>query len=113
MRILGDQDEASDLLQKVYAEIWCRADRYDKDRGRLLAWMMTLTRSRAIDRLHSEEWESRDFTKSYRSRRILYFGGGLFLRGAVASGWGLPPSGGCQCALRDFQSGGVPHAHHF
>ena len=60
LRILGDQDEASDLLQEVYSEIWRRADRYDENRGTPLAWMLTMTRSRAIDRLRSREWKSRE-----------------------------------------------------
>ena len=64
MKILGDQDEASDLLQEVYSEIWSRADRYDEDRGTPLAWMITMTRSRAIDRLRSREWKSRESANS-------------------------------------------------
>lgn len=53
MRMLGDRDEAEDLLQEVYAEVWRKSVRYDERRGSPMAWLVTLTRSRAIDRLRS------------------------------------------------------------
>ena len=53
MRMLGDRDEASDLLQDVYAEVWRKGARYDPSRGTPTAWLVTLTRSRGIDRLRS------------------------------------------------------------
>lgn len=52
-RILGDRESAADLLQDVYLEIWRKRMRYDADRGSPMAWMVTMTRSRAIDRLRS------------------------------------------------------------
>jgi RNA polymerase sigma-70 factor (ECF subfamily) len=53
MRMLGDRDDASDLLQDVYAEVWRKGARYDPSRGTPTAWLVTLTRSRGIDRLRS------------------------------------------------------------
>jgi RNA polymerase sigma-70 factor (ECF subfamily) len=47
-RILGNHDEAADLLQEVYLEVWRKAARYDPRRGSPMAWLVTLTRSRAI-----------------------------------------------------------------
>ncbi len=58
VRMLGEQ-EAADLLQDVYVEIWKKASQYKVDRGSPMAWMVTLTRSRAIDKLRSHEWKSR------------------------------------------------------
>lgn len=52
-RILGDRESAADLLQDVYLEVWRKRVRYDADRGSPMAWMVTMTRSRAIDRLRS------------------------------------------------------------
>jgi len=52
-RILGDREEAADLLQEVYLEVWRKGARYDPTRGTPVAWLVTLTRSRAIDRLRS------------------------------------------------------------
>ncbi|MBH0193907.1 MAG: sigma-70 family RNA polymerase sigma factor [Nitrospira sp.] len=51
LRILGHREEAAELLQEVYLEIWSKVVRYDVGRGTPIAWLITLTRSRAIDRL--------------------------------------------------------------
>ncbi len=53
MRILGNHEEAAELLQDVYLEIWRKVSRYDVGRGTPVAWLVTLTRSRAIDRLRA------------------------------------------------------------
>ena len=52
-RILNDRDEAAELLQEVYLEVWRKIAKYDVGRGSPIAWLVTLTRSRAIDRLRS------------------------------------------------------------
>jgi RNA polymerase sigma-70 factor, ECF subfamily len=53
VRILGNHEEASDLLQDVYLEVWRKVSRYDVGRGTPIAWLVTLTKSRAIDRLRA------------------------------------------------------------
>lgn len=51
LKTLGDPGAAEDVQQQVFLEVWRRADRYDPERGRLLTWVMTIARSRAIDHL--------------------------------------------------------------
>jgi len=53
LRILENREEAEDVLQEVYAEVWRKSLRYDERRGSPIAWLVTLTRSRAIDRLRA------------------------------------------------------------
>jgi RNA polymerase sigma-70 factor, ECF subfamily len=53
LRILRDREQAAELLQEVYLEVWRKVARYDVGRGTPIAWLITLTRSRAIDRLRS------------------------------------------------------------
>jgi RNA polymerase sigma-70 factor (ECF subfamily) len=52
-RILGNEGEAADLLQEVYLEAWRKASNYEAARGTPMAWLITLARSRAIDRLRA------------------------------------------------------------
>ena len=53
MRVLGRRAETEDLLQEVFLQVWRQAGTYRQDRGSPEAWIITITRSRAIDRLRS------------------------------------------------------------
>lgn len=53
VRILGSRPEAEDVLQEVFLQVWQRAGSFDPARGRAFTWLVTLGRSRAIDRLRS------------------------------------------------------------
>lgn len=51
MRILNSREEAEDVLQEVLLQVWRKAGDFDEHRGRPFTWLVTMTRSRAIDRL--------------------------------------------------------------
>lgn len=53
LRIVGVRSEAEDLLHDVFLEVWKRAGDYDRARGSVRAWLVTRTRSRALDRRKS------------------------------------------------------------
>lgn len=53
MRILNNREEAEDVLQEVFLQVWRKADDFDETRGRPFTWLVTLARSRGIDRLRS------------------------------------------------------------
>jgi RNA polymerase sigma-70 factor (ECF subfamily) len=55
LRMLRDADDAEELLEDVFWQLWRRADQVDPTRGSALAYLLTLTRSRAIDRLRARE----------------------------------------------------------
>jgi RNA polymerase sigma-70 factor, ECF subfamily len=52
LRLLGTPEEAEDLTQEVFLAFWQR-DKYDANRGSLGSFLVTFTRSRALDRLRS------------------------------------------------------------
>jgi RNA polymerase sigma-70 factor (ECF subfamily) len=53
LRILSDRSTAEEVLLDVYTQVWRQAALYDRKRGAPLAWLMTIARSRAIDRFRS------------------------------------------------------------
>jgi RNA polymerase sigma-70 factor (ECF subfamily) len=52
-RVVGDVDEAADVLQEVFLELWRAAPTYDPRRGTPEAWVTIRARSRGIDRVRS------------------------------------------------------------
>lgn len=54
LRILGDRNEAEDVLQEVYITVWNRAGAYDAGRGvSPITWLAAVARNRAIDRVRA------------------------------------------------------------
>ena len=53
MRILNNREDAEDVLQEVFLQVWRRAADFDENRGRPFTWLVTLARSRGIDRLRT------------------------------------------------------------
>ena len=52
-RILRSAPEAQDVLQDAFVEAWRNASQFDARRGTAVAWLLAITRSRALDRLRS------------------------------------------------------------
>jgi RNA polymerase sigma-70 factor (ECF subfamily) len=57
LRVVGDRSTAEEVLLDVYTQVWRQASTYDSKRGAPLAWMMTIARTRGIDRLRSGRYE--------------------------------------------------------
>jgi RNA polymerase sigma-70 factor (ECF subfamily) len=51
LRILHDRQESEDILQETFLQVWRRAGDFDSGRGRAFTWLVTIARSRALDRL--------------------------------------------------------------
>jgi RNA polymerase sigma-70 factor (ECF subfamily) len=70
LRILRNRADAEEITLDVFTQVWRSAGAYDGRRGSVTAWLATLTRSRAIDRLRARanwDWQS-DFEQAERSR---------------------------------------------
>jgi RNA polymerase sigma-70 factor, ECF subfamily len=58
LRMLANPTEAEDLTQEVFLAFWRGVDKYDPDRGTLLVFLLTITRSRALNRLKQQSSQS-------------------------------------------------------
>ena len=57
LRILGDRSSAEEVVLDVYTQVWRQAGNYSRERGTPLAWLLTIARTRALDRLRSGRQE--------------------------------------------------------
>ena len=53
--VVNNDQDADDLVQEVFVEIWRQAAHYDQAKGKVLGWIVTLARRRAIDRLRKRQ----------------------------------------------------------
>ncbi|AVX02831.1 sigma-70 family RNA polymerase sigma factor [Maritalea myrionectae] len=52
-RILREKQEAEDVLQDAFVKIWQKSDQYAMGRATPVAWLSTIVRNQAIDRVRS------------------------------------------------------------
>ena len=55
LRMLRSPSEAEDLAQDIFTALWQSPGSYDPGRGPLSAWLLMLTRSRAVDRIRARK----------------------------------------------------------
>lgn len=55
LRITRNPQDAEEVVEDTYFQIWRRAQQYDAQRGRVLAWVLTICRSRALDLLRRQD----------------------------------------------------------
>jgi RNA polymerase sigma-70 factor (ECF subfamily) len=71
LRVVRDPAQAEEVAQEVFLEVWHTSARYRPDRGSALAWMLTITHRRAVDRVRAAEAASRrDLAYEQRNRPV-------------------------------------------
>jgi RNA polymerase sigma-70 factor (ECF subfamily) len=50
-RIMYTEADCDDVLQDVYLQVWNQAHKFSSEKGNLKAWLVTLARRRALDRV--------------------------------------------------------------
>src|SRR6266705_3134394 len=53
--VVHEEGEADDVLQEILIQIWRDARRYSPKAGKMLGWVVTMARRRAIDRLRRRQ----------------------------------------------------------
>ena len=60
MRVLGRRDLAEEAVQDAFVAVWEAADRFDASKGSAQAWLSTIVRRKAIDRLRANPWLAKE-----------------------------------------------------
>lgn len=59
LRVVRDPAQAEEVTQETFLEIWRTASRFDPGRGSAVAWMLTITHRKGVDRVRSAESATR------------------------------------------------------
>ncbi|MEO6864958.1 MAG: sigma-70 family RNA polymerase sigma factor [Gemmatimonadaceae bacterium] len=58
--LLKDADGAEDVVEETFWQVWQRASSYDASRGTVRTWILTIGRSRALDRIRGRKRSRED-----------------------------------------------------
>jgi RNA polymerase sigma-70 factor, ECF subfamily len=53
LKVLRSPEQAKEVTQEVYLEVWAQARRYAPDKGGVVTWIATMAHRRAVDRVRS------------------------------------------------------------
>lgn len=63
LRLVRNRSLAEEVLQEVFLEVWTKSKTFDPEYGTGRAWLTTMCRRRAVDRIRSvQRQQDRDFT---------------------------------------------------
>ncbi|MCH8569488.1 MAG: sigma-70 family RNA polymerase sigma factor [Balneolales bacterium] len=71
--ILKNKEDAEEVLQEVFIQVWEKAPYYNRDKGTPYAWLTTMTRNRCIDRIRSKAYKKSQITDHDDNDVILPF----------------------------------------
>lgn len=60
VRILGNEEDAEEVTLDVYNQVWRIAKTFTPERGSVTAWLLTLARTRSLDKLRARSSRQRN-----------------------------------------------------
>ncbi len=67
LRIVGDPENAEEIVEATFWQAWQQASRYEPTRGAVSTWLITIGRSRALDLLRARRRSREDVVVSPRA----------------------------------------------
>ncbi len=64
LRIVGNEDQAKDVLQDAFIKIWKKSKSYDSSKGRLFTWLISIVRNQSIDAIRKNKREGKIYGQS-------------------------------------------------
>lgn len=55
LRVVRSRQQAEEVTQEVFLDIWKQASRFDPERGSVIAWVLMIAHRRSVDRVRSAE----------------------------------------------------------
>lgn len=72
LTLAGDRAVAEELAQEAFTRAWRHAGAYDARRGRVVTWLLAITRNLAIDHLRAKRAEPLDPASVQDAERVLW-----------------------------------------
>jgi RNA polymerase sigma-70 factor (ECF subfamily) len=55
MKLLASETAATEVMQEVFCKVWSASRQYDPGLGKVVAWIITITRHQCLNRLRSDQ----------------------------------------------------------
>ena len=82
IKIVHNKEDAEEILQEVFVQVWDKANLFDNKKGNVIVWLITLTRNKSIDKLRSKSYRNSMITSDIEPFEI-------FLSGSESDGLNL------------------------